>query len=362
MVEVKLAIIQKNQREGLTMEISVLGIDLAKSVFQLHGVNVKGKMVFKKRLSRNQLLTFVSNLPVCLIGMEACGGAHYWAREFRKLGHEVKLVSPQFVKPYVKSNKNDAADAEAICEAVTRPHMRFVSIKEVEQQDLQNIHRVRERLVKARTALVNEIRGLLQEYGIVLPKKIEELRKGLPGVLSHSEDRLSPLSLEVFYHLQKEFRDLDEKISFYDEKIQAIHKSHPICQRLAEIPGVGPLSSTALIASVGNPQAFRNGRELSAWLGLVPRQHSSGGKNQLLGISKRGDVYLRKLMIHGARSTLRWAKMKSDPRSQWVNQLVERRGMNRAAVALANKNARIVWALMARQEKYKETCYTKATA
>jgi transposase len=336
------------------MEISVLGIDLAKSVFQLHGVDLKGKNVLRKRLSRGQLLAFVANLPNCLIGMEACGGAHYWARELRKLGHRVKLISPQFVKPYVKSNKNDAADAEAICEAVTRPHMRFVSIKEVDQQDLQNLHRVRERLVKARTALSNEIRGLLHEYGIVLPQKMGQLRKGLPVALSQSEDRLSALSQEVFRNLQKELQDLDEKISFYDYKIHAVHESHPVCQRLAEIPGVGPLSSTALVAAIGNPQAFKNGRELSAWLGLVPKQHSSGGKDQLLGISKRGDVYLRKLLIHGARATLRWARLKSDARSQWINRLVERRGANRAAVALANKNARIVWVLMARQERYQD--------
>jgi transposase len=342
------------------MEISVLGIDLAKVVFQLHGVNAKGKTTLKKRLNRNQLVAFMANLSPCLIGMEACGGAHYWAREFRKLGHEVRLISPQFVKPYVKSNKNDAVDAEAICEAVSRPNMRFVAIKEVEHQDLQNLHRVRERLIKARTALVNEIRGLLQEYGIVLPQKIGQLRKGLPAVLSSAEDRLSSLCQEVFQQLWQELQQLDERISFYDDKIREVHESHPVCQRLAEIPGIGPLSSTALIAAIGNPQAFKNGRDLSAWLGLVPKQHSSGGKEQLLGISKRGDVYLRKLLIHGARSTLRWARMKSDPRSQWVNRLVERRGMNRAAVALANKNARIVWVLMARQEKYDGAHYGRA--
>jgi transposase len=335
------------------MEITVLGIDLAKSVFQLHGVNRTGKAVLRKRLSRGQLLGFMANLPPCLVGMEACGGSNYWAREFQKLGHTVRLMSPQFVKPYVKSNKNDAADAEAICEAVQRPSMRFVPIKQVDQQDLQSVHRVRERLVKARTALSNEIRGLLSEYGIVLPVSMKQLRERLPTLLQATDGPLTSLGQEIFARLWKELRELDEQVGFWNEKIQAIYQAHPACQRLAEIPGVGPLTATALIASVSDPQMFKNGREFSAWLGLVPRQNSSGGKTQLLGISKRGDVYLRTLLVHGARTTLRWAEGKSDPRSQWAQQLMERRGKNRAAVALANKNARIVWALLARNEAYR---------
>lgn len=339
------------------MEISVLGIDLAKSVFQLHGVNRAGKVVLRKKLSRGQLMAFIAHLPPCLIGMEACGGSNFWAREFQKLKHTVRLMSPQFVKPYVKSNKNDAADAEAICEAVQRPNMRFVSIKQVEQQDLQSVHRVRERLIKARTALANEIRGLLSEYGVVIPPSMASLREHLPILLQQQTSHDSPLtsmSQELFGKLWQELLAVDVQVEFWNEKIQSIYKAHPACQRLGEIPGVGPLTATALIASVSDPQVFKNGREFSAWLGLVPRQNSSGGKTQLLGISKRGDVYLRTLLIHGARSTLRWVEGKEDGRSRWVQSLVERRGKNRAAVALANKNARIVWAVLARGEAYRQ--------
>lgn len=338
------------------MEISVLGIDLAKSVFQLHGVNRAGKAVLRKKLSRSQLTAFIANLPPCLIGMEACGGSNHWAREFQKLGHTTRLISPQFVKPYVKSNKNDAADAEAICEAVQRPSMRFVAIKQVEQQDLQSVHRVRERLVKARTALANEIRGLLAEYGVVIPASMKNLRECLPKILQSSETATGPLTSlgqDIFGKLWSELLRMDEEVGFWNEKIQAIFRAHPACQRLSKIPGVGPLTATALIASVADPQVFKNGREFSAWLGLVPRQNSSGGKTQLLGISKRGDVYLRTLLIHGARSTLRWVEGKEDGRSRWAKSLVDRRGKNRAAVALANKNARIVWAMLAREEVYR---------
>ena len=335
------------------MEISVLGIDLAKTVFQLHGVNRSGKVILRKKLSRGQLLEFVANLPRCLIGMEACGGANYWAREFKKLGHEVKLMSPQFVKPYVKSNKNDMADAEAICEAVDRPNMRFVAIKQVEQQDIQSLHRVRERLVKTRTALSNEIRGLLQEYGIVLPRKISQLRSGLPLIIESSGNQLTSMSQELLRNLMEELQGIDCRVSDYDKKIKSIHDAHPVCKRLSKIPGVGPITATALIASICDPGAFKNGRELSAWLGLVPRQNSSGGKEKLLGISKRGDVYLRKLLIHGARAALYWIDNKEDRRSLWAKKIIEKRGMNRAAVALANKNARTIWVLMARGEEYR---------
>lgn len=335
------------------MEISVLGIDLAKTVFQLHGVNRSGKVVLRKKLSRGQLLEFVANLPRCLIGMEACGGANYWAREFRKFGHDVKLIAPQFVKPYVKSNKNDVADAEAICEAVSRPNMRFVPIKQVEQQDIQSLHRVRERLVKTRTALSNETRGLLQEYGIILPKQVSQLRMKLPLIIESADNQLTTMGRDLLRNLLEELQRIDYLVSEYDKKIKAIHDAHPVCKRLSKIPGVGPITATALIASVSDPGAFRNGRELAAWLGLVPRQSSSGGKEKLLGISKRGDVYIRKLLIHGARSALYWIEGKEDRRSIWVKKIIEKRGMNRAAVALANKNARTIWVLMARGEEYR---------
>jgi transposase len=336
------------------MKITVLGIDLAKSVFQLHGVDSTGKTVLRKKLSRGQLLTFIANTPACLIGMEACSGSNYWAREFQKLGHQVRLMSPQFVKPYVKSNKNDAADAEAICEAVQRPTMRFVTGKQIEQQDIQCLHRVRDRLVRSRTALANEIRGLLLEYGIVIPKSLSKLRSGFPIMLEDHADQLTSMSSDFFAHLLKEFRSIDERIAVYDDKIKAVFQAHPVCKRLAQIPGIGPLTATVLVAAVADPASFKNGRQFAAWLGLVPRQHSSGGKERLLGISKRGDSYLRMLLIHGARATLRWVDPKEDRRSRWAKQLIERRGKNRAAVALANKNARTVWALLARGEEYQE--------
>lgn len=337
------------------MDMYATGIDLAKHFFQIHGVDKKGKCVLKKKLSRTKLTAFIANLPKCIIGMEACGGAHFWAREFQKLGHNVKLMSPQFVKPYVKSNKNDMADAEAICEAVTRANMRFVPIKQVEQQDVQSVHRVRERLVKSRTALSNEIRGLLHKYGIILPKGISNIQNRLPFLLDASEQLLTPMSRQLFDELLEEFRVLNKRLSDYDQKIKMIHQRSSTCQRLSTIPGVGPLTATAMTAAVGDARAFKNGRQLSAWLGLVPKQHSSGGKEKLLGISKRGDGYLRKLLIHGARSSLQTIDNKNDRRSLWLKELIERRGMNRATVALANKNARTIWALLTTQEEYNQT-------
>lgn len=335
------------------MDINRMGIDIAKSVFQLHAVDKVGKVVLRRRTTRGELMKTVANLPTCLIGMEACGGAHYWAREFQKHGHVVKLMAPQFVKAYVKSNKNDMADAEAICEAVGRPNMRFVPTKTVEQQDIQSLHRVRERLIKSRTALANEIRGLLAEYGMILPQGLNRLRKVLPELLEKAGDRLSSMSRECFDDLVKELWEIDEKIGTCDMKIKGIHENHPVCKRLATIPGVGPLTATAVVAAVADPAVFKNGRGLSAWLGLVPRQNSSGGKDRLLGISKRGDTYIRKLLIHGARSVLIASGKKEDRRSIWAKKLMERRGMNRAAVAMANKNARTIWVLMSRNEEFK---------
>ena len=335
------------------MKVTRLGIDLAKTVFQLHGVDTLGKTALKKKCPRAQLMKTISNLPPCLIGMEACGSASFWAREFKKAGHEVKLISPQFVKPYVKSNKNDAADAEAICEAVGRPNMRFVAIKPVESQDIQNLHRIRSRLVRARTALSNEIRGLLGEYGLIVPKGISQMRKKLPDILESAGDKLTSMSRECFYNLNGEMSELDEKILIYETKLKAILINSPVCQRIYTIPGIGPITATAVISTVTDPFMFKNGRGLSAWLGLVPRQNSSGGKDQLLGISKRGDTYLRGLLIHGARTVLKNADNKTDRQSVWVKKLAERRGKNRAAVALANKNARAIWVLMTRNEEFK---------
>jgi transposase len=331
---------------------SVLGIDLAKWVFHVVGMDETGHIVLKKRLTREALLPFIAQLPPLVIGMEACGGAHYWARRFREHGHTPKLMAPQFVKPYVKANKNDPGDAEAICEAVTRPTMRFVPIKEVAQQDLQSLHRARERVVKARTALVNEIRGLGMEYGIVLPHGVTKFRQTFRATFEVEQDKLTPLSRELFSQLYEEFNALDKRLASYNEQIAAIAAAHPVCQRLETIPGIGPLTATALIAAVSEAAHFQNGRQFAAWVGLVPRQHSTGGKPRLLGISKRGNVYLRTLLVHGARATLRWIGLKTDQRSKWVRALIERRGKNKAAVALANKNARIAWVLLRSEQTY----------
>src|SRR6266705_6875352 len=322
--------------------MSVLGIDIAKRVFHAVGMDERGKIVLRKRLSRHDLMPFLAKLPPVRIGIEACGGAHDWARRFREHGHEVKLMAPQFVKPYVKSNKNDSRDAEGIAEAVTRPTMRFVPIKDVDQQDIQALHRVRERLMGERTALVNEVHGLMHEYGIVMPKGVSKFRQAVVGKLESEKDKLTPLSQEMFWKLVDEFAVLEKQLAYYQEKLETVATTHPECRRLMTIPGIGPLTATALLAAVSDASAFKNGRQFAAWLGLVPRQHSTGGKDRLLGISKRGDSYLRKLLIHGARATLRWVGRKTNRRSQWRRQLVERRGNNRTAVAIANKNARIV--------------------
>lgn len=331
------------------MQVKVLGIDIAKRVFQLHGINEKGRAILKKRISREQLSTFIANLPPCLIGMEACGGANYWARKFKAYGHEVKLMNPHFVKPYVKTNKNDAADAEAICEAVTRPNMRFVSPKSLEQQDIQALHRYRQRLVKQRTALVNQIRGLLTEYGFVVPQGINMLRVKLPQILEDQNYEFSALSREIFNQLYQELILADGQVKSLDKKITLLCREIENCQRIMKIEGIGPLTASALISAIGNVNIFKNGRHLAAWLGLVPRQHSSGNKQVLLGISKRGDKYLRTLLIHGARAFISFTKN----RSIWLENLIKRCGKQKAYVALANKNARIVWALLAKQVDYK---------
>lgn len=336
-------------------EISVLGIDLAKNIFQLHGADQSGAAVLKKKLNRSQLTLFMANLPQCKVAMEACGGAHFWGRKFQSMGHEVKLIAPQFVKPFVKSNKNDAHDAEAIAEAATRPNMRFVPIKSVSQQDVLCLHRVRERLVTGRTALVNEIRGLLHEYGIVIPQGISNLRSELPGIIEQDETSLSDQGRQLFTSLYEELCDSDEKIKIYDTQIEARSKASVDCQKIMKIPGVGPLTATAIVASVADANAFKNGRQMSAWLGLVPRQSSSGGKEKLLGISKRGDSYVRKLLIHGARAVLLRVKTSEadDHKTKWLQELIERRGFNKACVALANKNTRVIWKLLASDEAYR---------
>lgn len=335
------------------MKVTTLGIDLAKSIFRLHGVDARGAVVLRKQLTRKQVLPFLARLEPCLVGMEACAGAHYWAREIAKLGHAARLMSPHFVKPYRKSQKNDGNDAEAICEAAGRRSMRFVPVKSGSQQDVQALHRIRFQLIKWRTALANEIRGLLGEYGIVVARGIAPLRRELPCLLDDGAIQLSGLFREMLGELAERLKHLDERIHEYDLKVERVFGQDERCQRLAKVEGVGPLGATALVAAVGNAHEFKNGRELSAWLGLVPRQNSSGGRNVLLGISKRGDRYLRTLLIHGARSAVRAIERRKDPWSVSIGRLKARRGPNVAAVALANRNARVLWALLKRGEDYR---------
>lgn len=339
------------------MKITAIGIDLAKSVFQVHGVDQDGKAVLKKQLRRTQLMESLAKLSPCLIGMEACAGAHYWARRLQALGHQVKLMAPQFVKPYVKTNKNDAADAEAICEAVTRPNMRFVPIKTVEQQSVLALHRVREALVKARTSQANQIRGLLAEFGLILPEGIEQITARVPQLIEDAQNELTGSFRLLVDMLLEHFKQIARKVDELEQQILRWHRSSADSRRLAEVPGIGALTATALVASIGDARNFRDGRQVAAWLGLVPRQHSSGGKANLLGISKRGDGYLRRLLVHGARAVVYWAQRKSTPdRTQaWVSDVATRRNPNVAAVALANKNARTVWALLAHERQYMAT-------
>jgi transposase len=327
-------------------------MDLAKNVIQVHGVDARGKAVLSKSLKRGQVLSFFVNVSPCLIGMEACGSAHHWARKLEKLGHTVKLMAPQFVKPYVKTNKNDAADAEAICEAVSRPNMRFVPIKNGEQQAVLALHRARQGFVRARTAQGNQIRGLLTEYGIVIPQGICHITKRLPGILEDGESDLPGMFRQLLQRLGEHLKELDRQVGELELQIQVWHRQHDASCKLAQVPGIGPITASALVASIGDAKSFENGRQLAAWLGLVPRQHSSGGKSMLLGISKRGDTYLRMLLIHGARAVIRVAERKVGYAESWLARLIGRRHPNIAAVALANKNARIVWALLKHNRNY----------
>lgn len=332
--------------------VAVLGIDLAKQSFQLHGVDKNGATVLKKKLARKDLCEFIARLPVCTIGIEACGGANHWVRVFQKFGHTVHMIAPQFVKPFVKSNKNDAADAEAICEAVQRPSMRFVPAKSLEQQDIQSLHRIRSQAVARRTAQANQIRGLLMEYGLIIPQGLSYVRKSIPLLLEEADNGLTTLFRELLADLYEEMVHLDTRIKTLENKLDALCTQNEDCQRLRSIPGVGLLSATAMVAAIGDISTFKNGRELAAWLGLVPRQHSTGGKTTLLGISKRGDTYLRTLLIHGGRTVVRVANKHQDKRSTWVMKLEERRGKNISAVAVANKNARVAWALLSHKTTY----------
>ncbi|MFC1681739.1 IS110 family transposase [Pseudomonadota bacterium] len=333
-------------------------IDLAKQSFQLHGVDANGEVVLRKKLSRSKLAAFMAQLPTCLIGMEACGGAHHWSRVFKSYGHTVRMMAPQFVKPYVKSNKNDAVDAEAICKAVQRPSMRFVPMKSNEQQDLQSLHRIRSQAVARRTAQSNQIRGLLLEYGIALPQGIRHVRTQVPSILETADNGLSDLFRELLYELYEELVNLDDRVRRLEKKLHCLCEQNEDCQRLRSVQGIGVLTATALVASIGDIGAFRSGRELAAWIGLVPRQHSTGDKSTLMGISKRGDAYLRTLLIHGGRTVVRVAHKHQSRHCRWVSEVEQRRGKNIAAVAVANKNARIAWALLSRKTSYQASAVT----
>ena len=329
-------------------KLSRVGIDLAKNVFQLHGVDRHGQAVWRRRLMRDKWLRVLLEKvePGCEIGMEACAGAHHWARQLQARGFTVKLIAPQFVKPYVKSNKNDANDAVAVCEAMSRPSMRFVAVKTVEQQDIQAAHRIRSELIAQRTAKANQIRGLVAEYGLVAPQQLARLRAAVPDWLEDAENGLTSRFRGLLNGLWDDLKTLDERVAELDREINRIAEHDPVARRLQQLRGVGPMVATALVATVGNAEQFANGRQMAASLGLTPKQHSSGGKDRLLRISKRGDAHLRSILIHGARSVIRTAKQKDDRLSQWVTSVAERRHPNVAAVALANKTARIAWAML----------------
>ena len=335
------------------MTIETLAVDIAKNVFQLHGVNRNGHVVLKRRVMRDQLLEVLAQTNRCTVVLEACTGAFYWARKFEALGHQVKIIATQYVMPFVRRQKNDGNDAEAICTAARQPHIPLVPKKTIEQQDIQALHRARQRMVNHRTAVVSQIRGLLLDRGFAIAKSITRARRAIPEILSNIENELTALARETLHELYDLFRDLDRRIRIFDKKIETVFRDSEPCQRIAKIKGIGPKTATAMVAAIGDGTEFKNGRHLAAWVGLVPRQFSSGDRTVLMGISKRGNQHLRSLLVHGARAVVRTAPKNIDPHNQWVNQLRERRGFNRATVAVANKNARIIWAVLRSGEPYR---------
>ena len=346
------------------MEIIRVGVDLAKNVFQVHGVDLREKVVWRRSLKRTQWLAELQRrVPqTAEIGMEACAGAHHWARELKRRGYRVKLIAPQFVKPYVKSNKTDRNDAEAICESMSRPSMRFVAVKSVEQQDIQAVHRVRYELIGQRTSKANQIRGLVGEYGLVAPVRLAQLRARVPDWLEDADNGLSMRFRCLLAGLWDDLRSLDERVAELDQEIQSLAKDSAVARRLQQLRGVGPITATALVAALGDGKAFRKGRDFAVSLGLTPKQRSSGGKAHMLGISKRGDSYLRQLMVHGARAAVRTARHRDDALSQWIQRLQARKHTNVVVVALANKTARMAWALVCHDIDYEPRLAAGAAA
>jgi transposase len=334
--------------------ITTIGLDIAKSVFQVHGIDAAGNVIIRRQLKRRYVLPFFQKLPSCLVGIEACASSHYWSRELQALGHTVRLMPPAYVKPYVKRQKNDAADAEAICEAVTRANMRFVTTKTPEQQSCLMLHRTRHLFIRQQTAVINAIRAHLAEFGIVAPVGRSGVEQLLDVVADCSDNRLPEVARACIAALGAHLRMLKAQILEFDRLIMAWHRSNETSKRLDDIPGVGPALATALVASVADPKAFRSGRDFSAWIGLVPKQRSSGGKDKLGSISKQGDRYLRSLFTAGALAVIRYAKIHGTQHRPWLTALLARRPTKVAAIALANKIARMVWAVMAKGERYKE--------
>ena len=348
--------VRKQPRRGdAHMQVATMGFDIAKNSFQVHGADDRGKVVLRRKLSRGKVLEFFANLPRCLVGMEACGGAHYWARELIKFGHDVRLMPPQYVKPYVKTNKHDAADAEACCEAVQRPGMRFVPVKSERQQSLLMLHRIRDRLIAERTATINAIRGLMAEFGIVAAQRGAGLKELLAIISDLEDERLPPLARELLVEQAEHLRAIEARIADLDGRLVRQARDDEASRGLTDVPGIGPVIATAMVATIGDATLFASSRSFAAWLGLTPRQHATGGRERLLGISKRGDGYVRRQLMHGARSLVRVAKGRDGKLWSWINDLLARRPFNVVVAAVANKLARIVWAILSRGEVYRVT-------
>ncbi|ADZ40541.1 transposase [Yersinia enterocolitica] len=342
----------KLRRRSIHMKVSTLGIDLAKNVFQLHGVGCNGQTVLKKKLTRDKFLPFLMQLEPCLIGMEACASSHHFARVLRQYGHEVKLIPPQYVKPYVKTNKTDAADAEAICEAVARPNMRFVQIKTAEQQAILVLHTERNILIRERTACANSMRAILAEFGIIMPRTLSQLYKKIPEILEEYDNELSPFVRCSVARQLEHLQGVEDQITLIEQELSRWAKTQPACQRVMKVPGVGLMTATYLVASVGNGQQFHSAKQFAAWLGLVPREFSSGGKQRLGRISKRGDRYFRYLLVHGARAVAAVIERHKD-NMPWLYRLLNKKAYNVAVVAQANKTARILWSMLVHHTEYR---------